>query len=66
MNEYFLEDGTYTSSVLSYADRHGFLTARDTQKLLADHGSSPQQVMDEGLEEHQLRHAITLLIHLGY
>ena len=66
MDEYFLEDGTYTSSVLDHADRYGFLSAADAQKLLTDHGSSVSQVMEEGLEEHQLRHAMTLLIHLGY
>ena len=64
--EEMFEDVPYCTSVLSYADRHGFLSAADAQKLLADHGSSIPQVMEEGLEDHQLRHAMTLLIHLGY
>ena len=60
------DDSPYCQSVMDHADDDGNLTEANAEKLLADHGSSSLQVMEEGLEQHQLCHAETLLIHLGY
>ena len=53
-------------AVMAYADQNGNLTEADAEKLLTEHGSSPLQVLDEGVHQTKLRHAQTLLIHLGY
>ena len=64
--ERLTEELSYCDSVMQYADHWGFLSQEDAEKLLADHGSSPWQALEEGLEIHHLRHARALLIHLGY
>lgn len=60
------EDSPFCQSVMDHADRNGNLTEADAEKLLTDHGSSPLQVLEEGIHQAKLRHAQTLLIHLGY
>ena len=66
MDEYFLEDGTYTASVLDHTDRNGNLTLADAKQLLAEHGKTLMEANAEGVDFYKLRHAVTLLAHLGY
>lgn len=62
----WFEGSPYCQSVMDHADQNGNITEADAEKLLAEHGSSPLQVLDEGVHQTKLRHAQTLLIHLGY
>lgn len=66
MHEYFLEEGTYTASVLDHTDRNGNLTLADAKQLLAEHGKTLMQANAEGVDFYKLRHGVTLLQHLGY
>lgn len=66
MHEYFLEEGTYTASVLDHTDRNGNLSAADADLLLEHHGTSVLTVLSEGVGYEKRHHAVTLLQHLGY
>ena len=64
--EEMFEDSPYCLSVLSYADRHGNLSQADAKQLLAEHGKTLMEANAEGVDFYKLRHAPTLLRHLGY